>query len=126
MKLLMRLGSLQRGYDLRSYMEFYTLLIVVNQDSYWQADRELASNGKSPEKLKGAGSFLMKVFGVLAVCFSAQTICSCRRVYDTLFIFSNDPFSLLEFLCDENNFFLYTSRGWIGNVHQLSTIRFPL
>ncbi|XLR04025.1 hypothetical protein S83_070223, partial [Arachis hypogaea] len=29
-------------------------------------DRELASNGKSPEKLKGAGSFLIKVFGVLA------------------------------------------------------------
>lgn len=32
-----------------------------------QADRELGSSGKSPEKLKGAGSFLMKVFGVLAV-----------------------------------------------------------
>ncbi|GMH16541.1 hypothetical protein Nepgr_018382 [Nepenthes gracilis] len=31
-----------------------------------RADRELASNGKTPEKLKGAGSFLMKVFGVLA------------------------------------------------------------
>ncbi|CAB4318639.1 unnamed protein product [Prunus armeniaca] len=31
-----------------------------------RADKELASNGKSPEKLKGAGSFLMKVFGVLA------------------------------------------------------------
>ncbi|XVF88749.1 hypothetical protein PTKIN_Ptkin19aG0076500 [Pterospermum kingtungense] len=31
-----------------------------------RADRELASNGKSPEKLKGAGSFLMRVFGVLA------------------------------------------------------------
>ncbi|XP_054805525.1 enhanced ethylene response protein 5 [Prosopis cineraria] len=31
-----------------------------------KADKELASNGKSPEKLKGAGSFLMKVFGVLA------------------------------------------------------------
>ncbi|GMI97800.1 ENHANCED ETHYLENE RESPONSE 5, ectopic expression of seed storage proteins 1 [Hibiscus trionum] len=31
-----------------------------------RADRELASHGKSPEKLKGAGSFLMKVFGVLA------------------------------------------------------------
>nr|GFC46474.1 enhanced ethylene response protein 5 [Tanacetum cinerariifolium] len=30
------------------------------------ADRELASNGKTPEKLKAAGSFLMKVFGVLA------------------------------------------------------------
>ncbi|KAF5748483.1 PCI domain-containing protein 2 isoform X1 [Tripterygium wilfordii] len=31
-----------------------------------RSDRELASNGKSPDKLKGAGSFLMKVFGVLA------------------------------------------------------------
>ncbi|XP_050216472.1 enhanced ethylene response protein 5 [Mercurialis annua] len=30
------------------------------------ADRELALNGKSPEKLKAAGSFLMKMFGVLA------------------------------------------------------------
>jgi len=28
----------------------------------------LASSGKSPEKLKGAGSVLMKVFGTLAVC----------------------------------------------------------
>nr|GFC20072.1 enhanced ethylene response protein 5 [Tanacetum cinerariifolium] len=32
----------------------------------YRADRELASNGKTPEKLKAAGSFLMKVFGVLA------------------------------------------------------------
>lgn len=31
------------------------------------ADRELAASGKNPEKLKGAGSFLMKVFGALAV-----------------------------------------------------------
>uniref|UniRef100_A0A2N9EP71 PCI domain-containing protein n=1 Tax=Fagus sylvatica TaxID=28930 RepID=A0A2N9EP71_FAGSY len=31
-----------------------------------RADRELAANGKSPEKLKAAGSFLMKAFGVLA------------------------------------------------------------
>ncbi|KAI3525446.1 hypothetical protein L1887_04247 [Cichorium endivia] len=34
------------------------------------ADRELVSNGKTPEKLKAADSFLMKVFGVLAVCIS--------------------------------------------------------
>lgn len=34
-----------------------------------QADKELTSNGKSPEKLKAAGSLLMKVFGVLAVSF---------------------------------------------------------
>ncbi|XP_078447783.1 proteasome family protein isoform X2 [Wolffia australiana] len=31
-----------------------------------KADQELASHGKNPEKLKGAGSFLMKVFGALA------------------------------------------------------------
>ncbi|XP_072973884.1 enhanced ethylene response protein 5 [Typha angustifolia] len=31
-----------------------------------KADRELVSNGKNPEKLQGAGSFLMKVFGALA------------------------------------------------------------
>ncbi|KAJ4849139.1 Enhanced ethylene response protein 5 [Turnera subulata] len=31
-----------------------------------RADRELASYGKSPEKLKGAGSLLMRIFGVLA------------------------------------------------------------
>lgn len=37
----------------------------------FKADRELASMGKIPEKLKGAGSFLMKVFGVLAVCLYA-------------------------------------------------------
>ncbi|BBM97295.1 nuclear mRNA export protein PCID2/THP1 [Marchantia polymorpha subsp. ruderalis] len=30
------------------------------------ADREMANNGKVPDKLKGAGSFLMKVFGALA------------------------------------------------------------
>ncbi|XP_024399951.1 enhanced ethylene response protein 5 [Physcomitrium patens] len=30
------------------------------------ADKEMASNGKIPDKLKGAGSFLMKVFGALA------------------------------------------------------------
>jgi len=34
-----------------------------------QADKDLTSNGKSPEKLKAAGSLLMKVFGVLAVSF---------------------------------------------------------
>lgn len=32
-----------------------------------KADRELATNGKNPDKLQAAGSFLMKVFGTLAV-----------------------------------------------------------
>jgi hypothetical protein len=31
-----------------------------------QADKEITENGKMPDKLKGAGSFLMKVFGALA------------------------------------------------------------
>ncbi|XP_038998826.1 enhanced ethylene response protein 5-like [Hibiscus syriacus] len=43
------------------YVIAYEIRILAER-----ADRELASNGKSPEKLKGAGSFLMKVFGVLA------------------------------------------------------------
>lgn len=65
---------MQRGYDLRSYLEFHMFVNWLIRLLYSQADRELASNGKSPEKLKGAGSFLMKVFGVLAVCFFVQTI----------------------------------------------------
>ncbi|CAL5078748.1 unnamed protein product [Urochloa decumbens] len=32
-----------------------------------KADRELATTGKNPDKLQAAGSFLMKVFGALAV-----------------------------------------------------------
>ncbi|KAE8658178.1 hypothetical protein F3Y22_tig00116974pilonHSYRG00099 [Hibiscus syriacus] len=43
------------------YVIAYEIWVLVER-----ADRELAFNGKSPEKLKGAGSFLMKVFGVLA------------------------------------------------------------
>ncbi|KAF2285148.1 hypothetical protein GH714_038826 [Hevea brasiliensis] len=45
------------------YVVAYEIRVLAER-----ADKELASNGKSPEKLKGAGSFLMKVFGVLAVC----------------------------------------------------------
>jgi len=32
-----------------------------------KADRELTTTGKNPDKLQAAGSFLMKVFGALAV-----------------------------------------------------------
>lgn len=64
---------MQRGYDLRLYLEILCLFKWLIRFLCLQADRELASNGKSPEKLKGAGSFLMKVFGVLAVCFLQRT-----------------------------------------------------
>ncbi|KAG6770473.1 hypothetical protein POTOM_026156 [Populus tomentosa] len=53
------------------YVIAYEIRILAER-----ADRELASNGKSPEKLKGAGSFLMKVFGVLAL----GTVHLCRSV----------------------------------------------
>ncbi|XP_065850184.1 enhanced ethylene response protein 5 [Euphorbia lathyris] len=44
------------------YVVAYEIRVLAEK-----ADKELAFNGKSPEKLKAAGSFLMKVFGVLAV-----------------------------------------------------------
>uniref|UniRef100_A0A0D3BFZ9 Uncharacterized protein n=1 Tax=Brassica oleracea var. oleracea TaxID=109376 RepID=A0A0D3BFZ9_BRAOL len=43
------------------YVVSYEIRILAEK-----ADKELTSNGKSPEKLKAAGSLLMKVFGVLA------------------------------------------------------------
>jgi hypothetical protein len=45
-------------YDLRTVAEL--------------ADKEITENGKMPDKLKGAGSFLMKVFGALAVSSVCQ------------------------------------------------------
>ncbi|CAI0628322.1 unnamed protein product [Linum tenue] len=52
----------ESGWALEAlYVIAYEIRVLAER-----ADRELASNGKSPEKLKGAGSFLMKVFGVLA------------------------------------------------------------
>ncbi|ESW26657.1 hypothetical protein PHAVU_003G137300 [Phaseolus vulgaris] len=43
------------------YVIVYDIRVLAEK-----ADKELASSGKSPEKLKGAGSVLMKVFGTLA------------------------------------------------------------
>ncbi|XP_050382007.1 enhanced ethylene response protein 5 [Argentina anserina] len=43
------------------YVMIYEVRVLAER-----ADKELSMNGKSPEKLKGAGSFLMKVFGILA------------------------------------------------------------
>ncbi|KAL6974532.1 hypothetical protein U1Q18_028717 [Sarracenia purpurea var. burkii] len=60
-----------------------------------RADRELASMGKMPEKLKGAGSFLMKVFGVLAL----GTVHLCRSVIrsiETARIFEFEEFPVRD------------------------------
>ncbi|RRT74387.1 hypothetical protein B296_00025857 [Ensete ventricosum] len=43
----------------------YTLVLEIRLLAE-KADRELSSSGKNPEKLQGAGSFLMRVFGALA------------------------------------------------------------
>jgi hypothetical protein len=43
------------------YVVCYEIRVLAEK-----ADKDLTSNGKSPEKLKAAGSLLMKVFGVLA------------------------------------------------------------
>ncbi|OWM83164.1 hypothetical protein CDL15_Pgr011846 [Punica granatum] len=78
-----RLGNLVDAYNAYEKAANAFIQEFRNWDSAWalealyviayeirvlaeRADRELASGGKSPEKLKGAGSFLMKVFGVLA------------------------------------------------------------
>ncbi|KAL5572489.1 hypothetical protein UlMin_022086 [Ulmus minor] len=78
-----RLGNLTDAYQAFEKSANFFIQEFRNWDSAWalealyvvayeirvlaeRADRDLASNGKSPEKLKAAGSFLMKVFGVLA------------------------------------------------------------
>lgn len=65
------------------YVIVYQIRVLAEK-----ADKELASNGKSPEKLKGAGSFLMKVFGALAVCMLPQYPSSSHQLTIMLFKFS--------------------------------------
>ncbi|MBA0722735.1 hypothetical protein Gotri_005549 [Gossypium trilobum] len=75
-----------------------------------RADRELSSNGKSPEKLKGAGSFLMKVFGVLAL----GTVHLCRSVIrsiETARIFDFEEFPRR----DKVTYMYYTGRLEVFN-----------
>lgn len=97
-----------------------------------RADRELASNGKTPEKLKGAGSFLMKVFGVLAgkgskrvgalyvtcqlfkIYFKLGTVHLCKSVtrsIETARIFDFEEFPLR----DKVTYMYYTGRLEVYN-----------
>ncbi|KAJ7955880.1 Enhanced ethylene response protein 5 [Quillaja saponaria] len=55
-----------RNWDSAWALEALYVIVYEIRVLAERADKQLASNGKSPEKLKGAGSFLMKVFGVLA------------------------------------------------------------
>ncbi|KAF8400984.1 hypothetical protein HHK36_014287 [Tetracentron sinense] len=97
-----------------------------------RADRELASFGKTPEKLKGAGSFLMKVFGALAgkgpkrvgalyvtcqlfkVYFKLGTVHLCRSVIrsiETARIFDFEEFPVR----DKVTYMYYTGRLEVFN-----------
>ncbi|KAL5570801.1 hypothetical protein UlMin_020398 [Ulmus minor] len=79
-----RLGNSTNAYEAFEKSTNFFIQEFRNWDSAWalealyvvayqirvlaeRADRDLASNGKSQEKLKVVGSFLMKVFEVLAV-----------------------------------------------------------
>uniref|UniRef100_A0A2P2KC98 Uncharacterized protein MANES_16G102700 n=1 Tax=Rhizophora mucronata TaxID=61149 RepID=A0A2P2KC98_RHIMU len=102
-----------------------------------KADRGLASNGKSPEKLKAAGSFLMKVFGVLAgkgpkrvgalyvtcqlfkVYFKLGTVHLCRSVIrsiETARIFDFEEFPKR----DKVTYMYYTGRLEVFNENFLA------
>ncbi|KAL2475622.1 proteasome family protein [Abeliophyllum distichum] len=97
-----------------------------------RADKELASIGKTPEKLKGAGSFLMKVFGVLAgkgpkrvgalyvtcqlfkIYFKLGTVHLCRSVIrsiETARIFEFEEFPVR----DKFTYMYYTGRLEVYN-----------
>ncbi|XXG57070.1 hypothetical protein AAC387_Pa03g4317 [Persea americana] len=102
-----------------------------------RADRELASSGKIPEKLKGAGSFLMKVFGALAgkgpkrvgalyvtcqlfkVYFKLGTVHLCRSVIrsiETARIFDFEEFPIR----DKVTYMYYTGRLEVFNENFLA------
>ncbi|KAJ4747623.1 PCI domain-containing 2 [Rhynchospora pubera] len=97
-----------------------------------KGDRELASVGKSPEKLQAAGSFLMKVFGALAgkgpkrvgalyitcqlfkIYFKLGTVHLCRSVIrsiETARIFDFEEFPLK----DKVTYMYYTGRLEVFN-----------
>ncbi|PIA64358.1 hypothetical protein AQUCO_00100085v1 [Aquilegia coerulea] len=101
------------------------------------ADRELASLGKTPEKLKAAGSFLMKMFGALAgkgpkrigalnvtcqlfkVYFKLGTVNLCRSVIrsiETAKIFDFEEFPVR----DKVTYMYYTGRLEVYNENFLA------
>lgn len=114
------------------YVVVYEIRVLAER-----ADRELASNGKTPEKLKAAGSFLMKVFGVLAgkgpkrvgalyvtcqlfkVYFKLGTVHLCRSVIrsiETARIFDFEEFPVR----DKVTYMYYTGRLEVLNENFLA------
>ncbi|CAL9127078.1 PAM [Musa troglodytarum] len=113
----------------------YTLALEIRLLAE-KADRELASSGKNPEKLQGAGSFLMRVFGALAgkgpkragalyvacqlfkVYFKLGTVHLCRSVIrsiETARIFDFEEFPVK----DKVTYMYYTGRLEVYNENFL-------
>ncbi|KAK6941397.1 hypothetical protein RJ641_026774 [Dillenia turbinata] len=122
-------SSLKLLFSLSSNSSFLLspMLSISSRVLAERADRELASSGKAPEKLKAAGSFLMKVFGVLAgkgpkrvgalyvtcqlfkIYFKLGTVHLCRSVIrsiETARIFDFEEFPAR----DKVTFMYYTGR----------------
>lgn len=157
--LLRSIQSYRLGRSLDSYPSFEKAAVAFlqefrNWESVWaletlyviayeirvlaeKADRELASIGKAPEKLKGAGSFLMKVFGVLAgkgakrvgalyvtcqlfkIYFKLGTVHLCRSVIrsiETARIFDFEEFPVR----DKVTYMYYTGRLEVYNENFLA------
>uniref|UniRef100_A0A7C9AL51 PCI domain-containing protein n=1 Tax=Opuntia streptacantha TaxID=393608 RepID=A0A7C9AL51_OPUST len=149
-----KLGQLVDGYN--AYEKFANAFIQEfrNWDSAWalealyvvayeirilaeKADRELAATGKTTDKLKAAGSFLMKVFGVLAgkgpkrvgalhvtcqlfkIYFKLGTVHLCRSVIrsiETARIFDFEEFPAR----DKVTYMYYTGRLEVFNENFLT------
>ncbi|KAJ8461482.1 hypothetical protein OPV22_034408 [Ensete ventricosum] len=113
----------------------YTLVLEIRLLAE-KADRELSSSGKNPEKLQGAGSFLMRVFGALAgkgpkrvgalyvacqlfkVYFRLGTVHLCRSVIrsiETARIFDFEEFPVK----DKVTYMYYTGRLEVYNENFL-------
>lgn len=125
---LQELRNWETAWGLESlYVVVYETRVLAEK-----ADRELASMGKTPEKLKGAGSFLMKVFGVLAgkgpkrvgalyvtcqlfkIYFKLGTVHLCRSVIrsiETARIFDFEEFPVR----DKVTYMYYTGRLEVFN-----------
>ncbi|EPS60439.1 hypothetical protein M569_14361 [Genlisea aurea] len=121
-----------RNWDSAWGLEALYVLVYEIRVLAERADVELSSMGRSPEKLKGAGSFLMKAFGVLAgkgpkrvgalyvtcqlfkIYFKLGTVHLCRSVIrsiETAKIFDFEEFPVR----DKVTYMYYTGRLEVYN-----------
>ncbi|KAG6496608.1 enhanced ethylene response protein 5-like [Zingiber officinale] len=121
-----------RNWETAWAMEAVYILALEIRLLAEKADRELSSSGKNTEKLQGAGSFLMKIFGALAgkgpkrvgalyvacqlfkVYFKLGTVHLCRSVIrsiETARLFDLDEFPVK----DKVTYMYYTGRLEVYN-----------